>query len=43
MASAVDVNDSLIVAGCDNAAVGVWDASEAEEINMLTGLFHISH
>ena len=37
MASAVDVNDSFIVAGCDNAVIGVWDAKDASEINLLSG------
>ena len=37
MAAAVDVNDSLIVAGCDNAVIGVWDATDATEINFLEG------
>ena len=37
MAAAVDVNDNLIVAGCDNAVIGVWDAADAAEINLLTG------
>ena len=37
MASAVDVNDSFIVAGCDNAVIGVWDATDASEINLLSG------
>ena len=37
MAAAVDMNDNLIVAGCDNAVIGVWDAADAAEINLLTG------
>ena len=37
MAAAVDVNDSFIVAGCDNAVIGVWDAADASEINLLAG------
>ena len=37
MAAAVDVNDSLIVAGCDNAVIGVWDAADATEVNFLEG------
>ena len=41
MASAVDVNDFYIVAGCDNAIVGVWDAIDAAEVNMLTGEYFV--
>ena len=37
MAAAVDVNDNFIVAGCDNAVIGVWDAADASEINLLAG------